>query len=316
MSSKKHYRPLPDCVTIKKSGIHGLGLYTTQKIDAGTIIGITHVKDERFEDGYIRTPLGGFFNHSETPNSEAILDGNFIYLKTLVDIEPDVEITVTYFFYNPEKNSNEITAAEFLDLIKKECDEAGVKYFFPEEKNVPYPGNPDMKVSGYFDDIPEPVLACAIGKPESEWYEILVHESCHMEQWKEKSEMWINCRRDGIDCDKGMDDWLGGKDFHEDEYTYYIRTMQDVEIDCEKRSVEKIKRLGLPIDVKGYIKRANSYLFFYSVLLQTRKWSDIPPYNVPEIVELMPDFFSSNIEDYYEVPEKLLNLYKQKCYEI
>ena len=37
-----------------------------------TDLGMTHVYDERFEDNYIRLPLGGFFNHSEKPNCKII----------------------------------------------------------------------------------------------------------------------------------------------------------------------------------------------------------------------------------------------------
>ena len=61
------YRPLPDCVTIKKSPIEGLGLYATRDIKANTFLGITHILDENFENNYIRTPLGGFYNHSNDP---------------------------------------------------------------------------------------------------------------------------------------------------------------------------------------------------------------------------------------------------------
>ncbi len=71
----KYYRPLPNNVTIKKSGIEGLGLFATEFIDKGTFLGTTHIYDDRLEDGLIRTPLGGFFNHTENPNIE--LKNNF-----------------------------------------------------------------------------------------------------------------------------------------------------------------------------------------------------------------------------------------------
>jgi len=45
-----------------------------------TELGITHVKDERFSHGYIRTPLGGFFNHSKPQTVKLIYDGDFIKL--------------------------------------------------------------------------------------------------------------------------------------------------------------------------------------------------------------------------------------------
>ena len=67
---KKIYRPLPSSLTIKSSSIEGLGLFSTEFIENGRLLGITHVYDDGFEDGLIRTPLGGFFNHSEKPNIE------------------------------------------------------------------------------------------------------------------------------------------------------------------------------------------------------------------------------------------------------
>ena len=54
------YRPLPDGLTIKKSPIEGLGLYATINIKANIFVGLTHILDERFENNYLRTPLGGF----------------------------------------------------------------------------------------------------------------------------------------------------------------------------------------------------------------------------------------------------------------
>ena len=61
------YRPLPDGLTIKNSPIEGLGLFATIDIKKNTFIGVTHIRDEQFENKYIRTPLGGFYNHSNEP---------------------------------------------------------------------------------------------------------------------------------------------------------------------------------------------------------------------------------------------------------
>ena len=62
------YKPLPKCLTIKKSPIEGLGLYATANIKANSFIGLTHIQNKDFENGYVRTPLGGFYNHSNEPN--------------------------------------------------------------------------------------------------------------------------------------------------------------------------------------------------------------------------------------------------------
>ena len=67
------YKPLPSCLTIKKSPIEGLGLYATKNIKANSFIGLTHIQDNNFENGYIRTPLGGFYNHSNEPNLRRVV---------------------------------------------------------------------------------------------------------------------------------------------------------------------------------------------------------------------------------------------------
>lgn len=94
------YSPLPDSVTIKNSKIHGLGLFAKKNIPKDYCLGITHVKDNRFENGYIRTPLGGFFNHSENPNCEAFEYKDFIILKTLREIKSGEELLAYYWLYN------------------------------------------------------------------------------------------------------------------------------------------------------------------------------------------------------------------------
>ena len=75
------YRPLPDELTIKSSPIEGLGLFATKEIKANTFIGITHIRDEQFENKYIRTPLGGFYNHSDNPYSSKNGIKYFTYIK-------------------------------------------------------------------------------------------------------------------------------------------------------------------------------------------------------------------------------------------
>ena len=70
---KKYYRPLPNYLTIQKSGIEGLGLFATKKIDKDTNLGTSHVYHVDFDDSYIRTPLGGFVNYSNNPNCKIFL---------------------------------------------------------------------------------------------------------------------------------------------------------------------------------------------------------------------------------------------------
>jgi SET domain-containing protein len=82
------YKPLPPCLTIKKSEIHGLGVFATSNIYAGCDLGIAHVKLPSFPQGYCRTPLGGFYNHSDEPNC-ILIEGSSIFQHDYLEYWPE-----------------------------------------------------------------------------------------------------------------------------------------------------------------------------------------------------------------------------------
>ena len=97
------YKPLPEYLSIGPSDIDGAGIFANEDIPKGIIIGITHVYDQNFQHDYIRTPLGGFINHSETPNCELIEeedDTDYKRLKTSKKIEEGKELTLKYSLYS------------------------------------------------------------------------------------------------------------------------------------------------------------------------------------------------------------------------
>ena len=89
------YAPLPVFLTIKQSNIHGLGLFTIQDIEQGTDLGPSHYL---CKDGFIRLPLGGFVNHSNTPNLKLIRKNGtrFFHAVTIKFIHADSELTGEY----------------------------------------------------------------------------------------------------------------------------------------------------------------------------------------------------------------------------
>ena len=98
------YKPLPESLTIKSSGIEGLGLFADQDIKQATNLGMSHIK---LDDTIFRTRLGGFINHSNEPNCAKVellmkndsLDYKKWNLITLQDIKEGEELTVRYTFY-------------------------------------------------------------------------------------------------------------------------------------------------------------------------------------------------------------------------
>ena len=96
------YKPLPTYLKIKPSKINGQGLFTEKDIKKSKVLGITHVKNKSkaFENGVIRTPLGGFINHSDEPNCKLYETDMGFYLSTTKDIKQGDELTVTYEWYS------------------------------------------------------------------------------------------------------------------------------------------------------------------------------------------------------------------------
>lgn len=96
---KNSYRPLPKCLTIKSSDIHGLGLFATENIPAKIYLGETHFKIDPLTD-WLRTPLGGFINHGDSGNSSIyLLQHNIRGLTTERAISKGEEITDSYTLY-------------------------------------------------------------------------------------------------------------------------------------------------------------------------------------------------------------------------
>jgi SET domain-containing protein len=95
------YRPLPKILTIQESDIEGLGLFATKDIKKNTNLGMMHYISEFSE--VIRTPLGGFINHSNKPNcikeKEDLIYEERVYLITNRLIKKGEELTVKYTMY-------------------------------------------------------------------------------------------------------------------------------------------------------------------------------------------------------------------------
>jgi SET domain-containing protein len=100
---KQPYKPLPDYLAIGPSNIHGAGIIAKEDIPKEIEIGISHVYDPNFQHDYIRTPLGGFINHSNSPNCELIdKDEDYHYktIRTIRRINEGEELTLKYSMYN------------------------------------------------------------------------------------------------------------------------------------------------------------------------------------------------------------------------
>ena len=108
LKKEKTYKPLPESVTVKSSPIHGLGLFAIETIPKNIDLGMIHFVLENLYDNrereIIRTPVGGFVNHSENPNCERVEVKSYRWnLKTIKEVKKDEELTLKYTMYKVDK---------------------------------------------------------------------------------------------------------------------------------------------------------------------------------------------------------------------
>jgi hypothetical protein len=174
----------------------------------------------------------------------------------------------------------------------------------------------NTRCAGYFcSEKPELVVACY--KEPNEWIPIMVHESCHRDQYTENAPIWNKkISVDGIKEDplNLLWDWLYNKiELKPRQVTAVTRAVMQIELDCEMRSAKKIDEFYLPINTKEYIQKANAYAYMYLTLQYTRLWypKGKAPFYLADVWTKMPTDFD---RDYSRVPTKIKNLILQKCY--
>jgi hypothetical protein len=167
------------------------------------------------------------------------------------------------------------------------------------------------KCNGYFDDN-VPILKVATGKPEKKWLPIFAHEYCHFLQWQDKNfdDSFVNW--------DAWEEWdYGEKKIKREDIVPVFYDLRNIELDCEKRVLKLISQYDLPINRKDYIKRANVYGLFYNVLAKrapkygTGKWYKVAPYDVPEIINIVP---GNKIGLNTRTPKKFVELVEKHCF--
>ena len=193
---------------------------------------------------------------------------------------------------------NNKRVAKFLKDLKTLCEENDIELRLIDEYATRQDG---VAIGGSFGGVRKLVLTSCVARPD--WLYILVHESCHVDQYLyAHDKMWL---AKGNSYDQ-LDMWLHHK---KDRYIkQHLDNVRDLELDCEKRAAKKIKKYNLPIDVKEYVQRANAYIYFFTYLYHSRKWPSAKksPYAQPAIWQKMPTHFKKS----YELDEKIFELYK------
>ena len=177
----------------------------------------------------------------------------------------------------------------FISDLEKKCAENNIELFLPNTLGVQYPGE-NIQTNGYFDPDSR-VLACATGKELNKWLLILLHEASHLDQFLEKDPV--------LNTLLGLEEtlkWIEGSDDVDiNKIDEEIKSGIAVEVGCEKRTVEKIKKYDLEFVASSdvYTQKTNAYVLSYLWMRQKRKWYKIgfEPYNIESVYTKMPKTF-------------------------
>jgi len=200
-----------------------------------------------------------------------------------------------------------IVIRDFIGKSLMEMIENNVnlKLLYKNRVNIP---NDNNFLNGYFNDYPLE-FSCAMLKPQKEWIPIFLHEYCHFKQWKEKSILWEDLKK----IQNKLWKWIDHKiELDSEELREVISITINIELDCEKRVVKLIKKNKLNyINIEEYINSANTYIGFYHILEENRKWYIKAPYEFKKIRNTMPNVFLNN---YDVLPVRSIDLVNKCCF--
>lgn len=191
----------------------------------------------------------------------------------------------------------------FIASVKRQCKIYGIELMLSPSRTVVLTDDYAQDCSGYFCDR-DKVLAVACGKPFKDWIEILVHEFCHMEQWKTDPRWkgWTDA------CGKTWEWMAGDIIMNKTQLSNLLDNMVELERDCEIRAVEKIKKWGLPISVQKYVQKANIYLYSYHMLPVIKRFPT-GIYTDTTLLDMSPKGFKKS---YRKVPDEMAKYMTEK----
>ena len=159
----------------------------------------------------------------------------------------------------------------------------------------------NLPCSGYFDE--KNLVVATNKKNVREWLDVLVHESCHLDQFLEKSKLWVSDSESLFIVEA----WIHKKNISIERKDLGFKNTIALELDCEKRTIAKIKKYGLDINKDEYVQKANSYIFAYLYALIYREWYPTP-YENSRIWKKMPTNFLT-INQYLDKNSKYLKYF-------
>lgn len=161
-----------------------------------------------------------------------------------------------------DKLSSDPQTRRFLNDSLSHLKEYGVSIVFH-----PYAVHRKEQVVGYYDGENKRLMVC---KKNPKWLSIYVHEYCHFLQDIENSSIYTRYNELWLNPQEIAEGWIKGKKHSRKTVKKAYRLIRELELDCERRCLEIIRKYDLPIDKSKFIQEANSILFQYFIEEQKR----------------------------------------------
>lgn len=201
--------------------------------------------------------------------------------------------------------------------IKAKCKKNGITFKLVKSSTIQSNGS---FITGYFDSNN---LELYVAEKSSIALEVLIHESCHLDQWVSKSPAitgtdFPHIKGTVVESHYLADLWMCEIiDIRNKKLiNKMFERMMDCERDCEKRSIKKIKKYRLQnlIDLDEYRQKANAYILGYKTIIDHRCWfgKNKSPYSVKEVWSAFP---KNKIVNTYKMTKKQKDLVNQLCFD-
>jgi hypothetical protein len=182
---------------------------------------------------------------------------------------------------------------KLISDIMTQCVTNGINFRLEHTDQV---DQENIPCSGYFD---EQTLAVATKKEKMlDWLDILVHESCHLDQFIAGPKVWMPDEETLFI----VEGWIHGKSIPKKKLEMGFKNTIALELDCEKRTIAKMQKYKIRFDKNQYIQKANSYLFSYTYAYINKAWYP-KPYEKPKIYNNMPTKFLT-VNEYFDINSK------------
>lgn len=175
---------------------------------------------------------------------------------------------------------------ELVKYIRNECKKRGVRLLIYKSKDhkVAYQGT-SIRCAGYYSH-QDKLLKMAWRKNSVSFIGLLLHEFNHVLQFCDDASNPVVKRYLKSNAPSRFDDYIEGKHYSKAQIKKDIQVVQDIERDCEERTIKMLNQLSFikKISVVKYTQLANVYLLAHHNMVERRAFSSNPsPYNYQKL---------------------------------